>query len=180
MEDHDTDVRGWAAPQFLPVDEEFASATLSGLIFGMSAQEIIALKKRAVSPPPKRPPLAELPTATLAEAFEDAASREYAARFVHEDDPTDMTLHNRIVGEVIDIRKELVRRKALASLLPLLDSPNITVRAEAARATLPVAPERANAVLEAVVASGDQHELLAAAETLLRWRERTDGHVEDA
>jgi hypothetical protein len=172
LEDGDTDVRGWAAPQFLSTDPEFASATFDGLIFKLPAREVIALKRRAVTVPPKGPPLTEWLTAALVERFEDAATREYAERFVDKDDPTDMSLHNRIVREVIDVRNELIRRNALASLLPLLDSPNITVRADAAWATLPVAPERAGAVLEAVVASKDPYVAPSAAETLRRWREK--------
>jgi hypothetical protein len=177
FEDEDEDVRGWAAPQFLGVDEEWASATLRGLSYGLTAKEVLALRARALAPPPKRPPLAELSTDMLVNLFEDAAMREYAARFVSREDPTDMSLHNRIVDEIIDVRNELIPRRALALLLPLLDSPNITVRTQAARAASPIAPERASAVLEAVVASNDQYLLLGAAETLRRWRAGNAGNA---
>jgi hypothetical protein len=172
FEDEDEDVRGWAAPQFLDLDEEWASATLRGLSYGLTAREVLALRAQALAHPPKGPPLDEWPIIALVERFEDAAKREFAARFVRRESPTDMSLHNRIVGEVIDVRNELIRRNALASLVPLLDSSNITVRAEAARATLPVAPDRASAALEAVVARKDQYVAPSAAETLRRWRER--------
>jgi hypothetical protein len=179
LNDADTDVRGWAAGQFLSIDREWASATFSGLIHEMPARQVLALRRRALTPPPKGPPLAEWSTASLAERFEDAAMRQYAERFVPKGDPTDMSLHNRIVGEIIKIRNELIRRNEVASLLPLLDSPNIVVRVQAARATLPVDPERASAVLEAVVASKDYYPLLAADETLRRWRERSAGSARE-
>jgi Domain of unknown function (DUF2019) len=181
LDDEDADVRGWAAGQFLSLDPEWASATFSGLVHELPAREVLDLRRRALNPPPKGPPLAEWSTAALAERFEDAAMREYAERFVPKDDPTDVSLHNCIVDEIIDVRNELIRRNEVASVLPLLDSPNIAVRTEAARATLPVAPERASAVLEAVVASKDQFLLCAgAAETLQRWRERSGAGREGA
>jgi len=170
LNDPEVDVRGWAAPQFLLTDPEWASATFSGLIFELPAQEVFDLKRRALTPPPVRPPLGELTTVTLVKRFEDAATREYATRFVTKDDPSDMTLYNRIHGEVLALMREFKRRNELAQLLPLLDSQNITVRAEAARATLTVAPERASAVLEAIVAGDDRWERIRAADSLENWR----------
>ena len=78
-----------------------------------------------------------------------------------------------ISDEVFDIAVELKRRNASFGLLSLLESPNITVRTEAARAVFAVAPELASTVLEAVVASGDSYESAGAAATLKWWREGT-------
>ncbi|MBV8135663.1 MAG: DUF2019 domain-containing protein [Deltaproteobacteria bacterium] len=170
LEDEDTDVRGWAAGQFLSIDPEWASATFDGLIYKMPAREVLDLKRRAVSPPPNKPALGELTTSALVQRFEDAALREYATRMVDRDDPTDMSLYNRRLSEVLDIMRELMRRDALGDLLPLLDSPNVTVRAEAARATLWVAPERASAVLEEIAAKADQWERVRAMDSLAAWK----------
>jgi hypothetical protein len=118
FEDEDEDVRSWAALQFLDVDEEWALATLDGLFCGLSAKEVLALRARALTPPPKGPPLAEWSTAALVARFEDAAMREYAERFVLKDDPTDMSPHNRIVGEIIKIRNELSSHPKLGRSSP--------------------------------------------------------------
>jgi hypothetical protein len=172
FEDNDEDVRGWAAPQFHPIDPEWASATFSGLLARLSARDVLALRQRVLNSPLKSPDLTSMSTDALVTYFEDAATREYATRFVRSAErPRDMSLFNRIRDEVIDVMRELKRRDALEALLPLLDCPIITVRAEAAKATLTIAPERASAVLEAVIASDDQLELLDASFSLDDWRE---------
>jgi Domain of unknown function (DUF2019) len=106
----------------------------------------------------------------LVDRFEDAATREYATRFVDSDQPS-MSLYNRISDEVFRIADELKRRDASSRLLPFLDSQNIIVRAEAARATHFIAPARAEAVMEAIVARRDAQEWGSAPETLKQWRE---------
>jgi len=130
---------------------------------------VLALADRARTPAAKRPTLQEMSVHELAQRFEDAATREFAARFVAVE-PTDMTLHNRIAGEVADICRESKRRDKLSTLLPFLDSSIITTRAQAARTTITIAPERASEVLEGVRASKDYYEQLRAAESLERWR----------
>jgi Domain of unknown function (DUF2019) len=169
LDDADIDVRAWAAGQFIAFDPLRASASFDGILADLSTHQVLALRKRALTRPPKRPSLREMPLDGLVERFEDAGTREYAVRFV-DAEPTDMTLHNRIAGEVADICRELKRRDKLSALLPFLDSSIITVRAQAARATITIAPERASRVLEEVRASKDYYEQLPAAESLERWR----------
>ena len=164
-------MRAWASLQFLSSQPELGLASFSGLGTELSAQEVLALARRAQQAPPSLPRLVEMSTEALVAQFEDAAWREYGTRFVANDDPTDMTLYNRIVGEILDIMRELKRRDALAALLPLLNSGNITVRKEAAIATLTVSPQRASATLDAIVASKNRRELLSAASALDRWRD---------
>jgi hypothetical protein len=171
LQDDDLDIRGWAAPQFMTTIPELAQATFTGLIVRKPASEIMDLQRRAKTRPPRRPLLTDMSIDALVERFEDAATREYATRFVSKgDSPQDIELYNRISGEVTDIMRELKRRDALARLLLLLDSPNITVRKEAAIATLTVDPKRSGAVLEAVVASRDTYELGDASLALSRFR----------
>jgi hypothetical protein len=136
----------------------------------MAAKEILALRQRALTPPPERPSLIETSIDALVISFEDAATREYACRFVDKEDPSDMTLVNRIGEEAWGIVEEFKRRDALAALLPLLDSPIITMRAEAARATLAIAPDRATAVLQAIADGNDKWERFWAARSLDNWR----------
>jgi len=170
FEDEDVDIRGSAAGLFISFDPTWASASFNGILYDLTTREVLALTERARTPPPKRPTLREMTVDALVQRFEDSATREFAVRFVPAE-PTDMTLHNRIAGEVADICRELKRRDALAKLLPFLESSNDTVRAEAARGTLIIAPERASAVLEQIVETKDSHEILRAAETLRRWRD---------
>jgi HEAT repeat protein len=172
MEDDDADIRGWAALQLRERLPGFANATFIGLLVGKPTAEILNLQRRARTLPPKRPTLREMSDDALVERFEDAATREYATRFVSAGgQPQDIDLCNRIVGEVIDIMREFKRREALARLLPLLESDIITVRAEAARATLTVDPARASKVLEAVVARNDTYELGRASRALALFRQ---------
>ena len=174
FEDEDVDVRAWASPQLQAVDPEWGEATFSGVCSRLSTRDVLALRRRALTPPPRRPLLTDMSIDALVERFDDAATREYATRFVSKgDSPQDIELYNRVLGEVTDIMRELKRRDALARLLPLLDSPNITVRKEAAIATLTVDPKRAGAVLEAVVASRDTYELGDASLALSRFRAGT-------
>jgi HEAT repeat protein len=175
FEDADVEIRAWAAGQFIGFDPEWASAAFSGIYEDLPTVEVLALRKRARKHPPKKPAFSDMSVESLVARFEDAATREYATRFVATD-LTDRSLHNRIVGEVVHIMRELKRRDALARLVPFLESPNITVRHEAALACLAVAPAKASAVLEAVVATGDQYELFDAKLSLDRLR-RGEGVV---
>jgi hypothetical protein len=114
-----------------------------------------------------------MPTEILIARFEDAATREYGAQFVKVGNGLwDVELRNCIVHELLAIKKVLKARNALAKLLPFLDHPYMTVRSEAARACLDVAPERAVPVLEAIVASEHYYDSSYAVSALEHWRER--------
>ncbi len=100
--------------------------------------EVVALRRRALQEPPPRPTLKEMSDDALVARFEDAAIREYATRFLESvQESQDMTERNRILDEIWDIMRELKARDALGQLVPLLASPNITVRREAATRRMP-------------------------------------------
>jgi len=170
--DHESpEVRGWAGGRLLSTDPEWASAAFSGLFVNLSTREILALRVHARQGPPPHPALQDMSTDQLVARFEDAGIREYATRFLGDgDEPWDIELCNRIVHEIMDIGAELKSRNASGRLLPLLDHLTISVRHQAARHCLRIAPEQAVPVLEAVVASHDSYELGAASRTLERWR----------
>jgi len=172
FEDDDVDIRGWAAARFLETLPALADATLTGLIVGKSASEVLEKLRHVRTPPRARPTLQEMSVDELIQRFEDAATREYWTRFAGEGDvPEDAELCERIVDELHEVMRELKHRDALARLLPYLASDNITVRAEAARATLTIDPTQAARVLETVIASGDLDEIGAASLDLERFRQ---------
>ena len=159
IEDGDIDVRAWAFRQFFSVAPGLARANRMGLGQGLSAQQVLELIKRARSKPPKRPTLNDMTIDRLVARFVDACQRHYGARFAEADDwPDDLSLSNRISGELVTIMQEFKRRDALDHLLPFLDSDNVTERSMAAQATITIAPERAIKTLEAVVESKDSYE----------------------
>jgi len=171
LEHENLDVRGWAAAQFHSLDPEWASASFNGLLSKLSTAETLALTRRVRERPSKHPPIDELSSPALIERFEDAATREYATRFLDcTGERADMALRNRIVREVIDLMRELKARSQLALLIPLLENANVTVRRRAAIACLAVVPDRAVAALESIVENGDQLEPIAAKDALDRWR----------
>jgi HEAT repeat protein len=172
LEDGDIDVRGWAAGQFLGMLPKLARATFTGLCIDRPATEVLEQLRHARERPPSRPTLREMSTDALVQRFVNAATREYWTRFAGDGkgSPLDLKLRNRIVGELGAIMVEFKRRDALALLLPFLESDNITVRAEAACATITIDPERAVKVLEAVIASNDSYELGAAWRALENFR----------
>ncbi|HLW92224.1 MAG TPA: DUF2019 domain-containing protein [Roseiarcus sp.] len=171
FEDDDADVRSWSAAQFLSTDPEWASAAWSGLCFDLTTREAFDLTRRARQPPPRRPTIKDMSDDALVERFEDAATREYAAHFLdYVGDARDMAIVNRIQREVWAIADELKSRAAAMKLLPYLDHRFITVRREAATACLSGAPDRAQAVLETIVASHDLWERSRAWDALDHWR----------
>ena len=173
MEDSDTDVRTWTSMRFYEVDSDLASAAISGVCERISTQEAQRLTRHARAPPPRRPTLTEMSLIELVSRFSDACLREYWTRFCGEDtQPFDVELRNKIGDEVSQIVAQLRRRDACDRLVPLLDSSNITERAEAARATFEVAPERALKALEEVAASKDSCEFGRADQSLQSFRER--------
>jgi len=161
FEDDHRDVRSWAGAQFLSIDPEWADATLSGLSFRHTTREALDLTRRARRRPPQRPALPAVSDDELIQRFEDAATREYATRFLDIiGSADDMALCNRISGEVRAIVGEVKARGALARLAPLMDHRFITVRHQAARACRGIEPERAAAVIASVKASKDWYESL--------------------
>lgn len=171
FEDGDRDVRACAAGQFGSIDPDWAAATWNGLFANLPTRDVLALIARARQPPPARPTLKEMSEDGLVARFEDAATREYATQLLDcEDEPEDMATHNRIAGEVVDVMRELKSRGALANLLPLLASSNMTVRHRAAQGCLRLAEKKAVAALDSVVVSGNFDDRLAAGDTLEHWR----------
>ncbi len=65
----------------------------------------------------------------------------------------DMAAYNHVAGDPYAVAKELAKRGKLEALVPLLDDPLITTRGRAAMYCLPIATDRATAVLEAIGAT---------------------------
>lgn len=175
FEDEDPDIRSMAALQFDTVDPEWGSAALSGLTVTprLTTRETLALKRRALEPPPARPTLKEMSDEALIARFEDAALREHGARFTYDENGNpDVEVRNPIVRELTDIKKEITSRNLLPKLFPFLDHPYDTVRSEAARACLDIVPERAVPILEAIVESGGYYNLSYADRALEAWRKK--------
>jgi hypothetical protein len=160
FEDDHRDVRSWASTQFHSIDPEWARAAWSGLFVDLTTREVLDLTRRARRRP-QRPALKDMSDDALIERFEDAATREYATRFLDiVGSERDMALCNRISGEVRAVVGEVKARGALARLAPLMDHRLITVRHQAARACRGIEPERAMAVLVSIKASKDRYETL--------------------
>jgi Domain of unknown function (DUF2019) len=171
LEDENRDVRRWASAQFISTDPEWADAASKGLWRGMSTREALEFTRRVRRRPPSRPALKDMSDDELIARFEDAATREYGRRFIdYIGDPADMAILNRIIGEVVSIRREAKARGLLERLVPLMDHRLITVRREAASACLGVAPERAEALLETIKAGRDMEERPTTWRTLDNWR----------
>jgi len=170
-DDRDPDVRSWASAQFASIDPEGSAAAFRGLIQGVSARDALALMRRARQLPPPKPTLEDMTVDELAARFEDATVREYGTHFLDcIGESQDMALRNRIRAEIWDIMRELKARGALSRLLPLLASPNMTVRREAATACLRIAEPQSVAALEDVAAKGKADDKFAAREALDEWR----------
>jgi Domain of unknown function (DUF2019) len=189
-DDDDVDVRAMAAMRFHALDPEWAEASFSGLCENprLTMRETLELRRRALERLPRRPPLQRMPLDELIAYFEDMATREYGAKFVADPNSSlwDVELRNRLLDEIWDIEKEIASRDALARLLPFLDHPYDSVRLWAADACLPVAPERALPVLEALAATSSDYTRDYARDILRRWRrengdaEEEDGGAEEA
>lgn len=171
FEDENADVRGWAGGLFMVIDPDWAGATMRGLLNGHSTREVLDLQRRAREPPPPTPVLKDTSDDALVARFEDAATREYATRLVADEDEQQTTdLRNAILGEVWDVMRELKGRGLLDRLLPLLASPNVTVRREAAVACLRVAEDKAVPVLEDIGAHAGWDDKYPALDALENWR----------
>lgn len=174
--DEDPDIRGWAGPQFISVDPEWADATVKGLIYKLTTQAVLNWRRRLLRQQPRRPRLQEMTVAQLVECFVDACERCYSAtRFLDDDEGGGMNMeaYNKAFDDVYAAAKELYKRDELRALLPLLDHPLITVRQKAASYGLAVAPNRSAPVLEAIEATKTWPEFIFASTTLDRWRKGT-------
>jgi hypothetical protein len=172
-DDENPAVRMFAGLQFFLVDAEWALAAISSVRANMRTRDLVALCARAKRSPPKRPTLEEMSVTQLAARFEDAGIRCYATHFMNNgQEAWDTETSNRIMTEQGDTAEELTSRDSLDALLPLLDHANICVRNSAAACCLPIAPERAVRVLEAIKEGEDSIERGNAASTLDRWRKK--------
>lgn len=178
FDDEDPDVRGWAGPQFLGIDPDWASATITGLFSHLSTREVLAWRERILRGAPKRPRLKEMNVAQLLERFVDACERCYGStRFLTDEQGggTNRKAYNKVAGEPYAVAKELNARGQLDALLPLLNHSFVTVRQKAAGYCLPIATEKAIAVLQAIDTKDISHESFEAWWTLDQW-----GRGEDA
>jgi Domain of unknown function (DUF2019) len=173
FEDADVDVRLSAALFFSDADPEMANPAISSVYERMSTREMLTLKRRALEPPPARPTFQEMSEDALVARFEDAATREYATRFLESvQEFQDMTERNRILVELWNLMRELKGRDALGLLLPLLAHANVTVRREAATACLRVAEQASIAALEKIIATAGYDDSVPAQDALESWREK--------
>jgi len=173
LNDTDDDIRAWAAMRFDEIDSDLAYSAIAGIRERVSTEEAQRLIEHARTAPPPRPTLTEMSLDELVARFSDACLREFWTRHCGRDsDPLDVELRNTIIREIRGISAELRRRSACDRLIPLLESPNITERAEAARVTFEIAPERALRTLEEVAASKDSCEFGRADQSLQYFRER--------
>jgi HEAT repeat protein len=171
LEDEDPDVRAWAAGALIAVDPEWATASMSGLMAGLKTREVLAQRARARQKPPFGPPIESLSDDELVTRFEELGEREEATRFLDcIGDSKDMDVRNEIVGQTLDAMRALKARGLLERLLPLLDSGKVAVRYEAALACMRIAPAKATAVLETIVASQNPDYLGQAGDALKCWR----------
>ena len=145
---------------------------MRGLPFGALAREVVALVRRAYSPPPGQPAFPAMTLDALLERFVDLAARLHATQFLDcVGDPGDLDVKNQIVGEEGDPLRELKARGALERLVPLFDHGDASVRAQAALACLPLATEKATAILDDATKSRDVLEMAGAKRALDLWRQ---------
>lgn len=173
FEHPDRDVRGWAWAQLHCVDPERAEAAINGLFHNLTTQQVLAWRRRILQRPTQGSVVEKITAAQLVDYFIDACERCYGAtRFLSdaEGGGPSMKAHNEVSGDIYAAAKELNRRGELRALVPLLEHPLITVRQRAASYCLPLATERAIAVLEKVVATKEFPEFLTASRTLDYWR----------
>jgi hypothetical protein len=173
FEDGDPDVRGWAGPQFLSIDPDWATATFTGLCQNLSTRDVLAWRDRILRGAPKRPKLGEMTISQLLDRFVDACERCYGStRFLTDEQGggPDMRAYNKVSGEPYAVATELDRRGRLRELTPLLDHSFVTVRQKAARYCLPIAADKALAVLKAIDTKSLSKESMEASWTLSEWQ----------
>lgn len=174
FDDEDPDVRGWAGPQFVGIDSDWGSATVTGLFSHLTTREVLAWRERILRGAPKRPRLQEMSVAQLLERFVDACERCYGStRFLTDEQgggPNNRKAYNKVAGEPYAVAKELKARGQLSALVPLLQHSLVTVRVKAAGYCLPVATEQAVAVLQAANTRNTSQESFEAWWTLDQWQ----------
>lgn len=178
--DHpDMGVREWAATRFHKIDPDWCEAAYGALCNNISAARAMELRSRAQALPPKRPTLRGMTDDQLVERFEDACMRRDGARFLHDPDDEnggpDIETKNRIVTEIAKIVGEIKARDALPRLIPFMDSAVGSVRYNAAAYCLPVATERALAVLKRFDADKSDEHHMDAWTILGKWERGTYG-----
>jgi len=171
FEDDNLDVRAWATGALVAVDPEWARASLSGLIAGLTTRQVLAQRALARQKPPFGPPIESLSDDELVTRFAELGEGEEATGFLDcIGNPKDMDIRNEIVGQTVEAMRALKARGLLERLLPLLDSDKVAVRYEAALACMRIATDKATAVLEEIVAAQNPDYLGGAQEALDRWR----------
>jgi hypothetical protein len=173
FEHADPHVRGWAGPQFLSVDPDWATATITGLFHNLSTREVLAWRDRILRGAPRRQVLEEMSGPQLVDCFIDACERCYGAtRFLTDEQGggPSMKAYNEVSGEPYAIAKELNARGELRALVPLLDHPCVTVREKAGMFCLDIAADKATAVLEALGGVDSRHEAAEGSTMLSLWR----------
>ena len=173
FEHPDPDVRGWAGSQFLSVDYDWASATMTGLGRGLSTRQVLAWRDRILRGAPKRPTFNEMSEAQLVERFIDACERCHGStRFLTDEQGggKDMSAYNKVSGEPYAVAKELDSRGELDSLVPLLEHPHVTVREKAGIFCLDIATDKAVATLGAIGGADARQEAAEGSILLSLWR----------
>ncbi|MGA3309830.1 MAG: DUF2019 domain-containing protein [Xanthobacteraceae bacterium] len=173
FDDQHPDVRGWAGAQFLSVDPDSATATLTGLSYNVSAREVLAWRDRILRGVPKRPRPDEMTVPQLVDRFVDACERCYGStRFLTDEQGggPSMKAYNKVSGEPYAVAKELNARGELATLVPLLDHPLVTVREKAGMYCLDIATDKAIAALQAISGVDSRHEAAEGSTILGLWR----------
>jgi hypothetical protein len=173
FENESPDVRGWAGPQFLSVDPDWACATITGLCYGLTTAEVLAWRDRILRGPPRRPTLQEMTVPQLLDRFVDSCERCYGTtRFLTDEQggETGMEAYNKVSGEPYAIAKELNTRGELSALVPLTDHPCVTVRQKAGMFCLDIATDKAIATLEAIGGVDYMHEAAEGSTMLMLWQ----------
>lgn len=176
FENENPDVRGWSSAQFHSIDPIWGQAAGSSLAYNVTVREALALRQRVLDGTPPGPPLEDMTIAQLIDSFKAACTRLYATtRFLSDEEGggMDMAAYNHVAGDSYAVARELAKREKVEALVPLLDDPLITTRERAAMYCLPVATDKALAVLEEVKATNIWPEDSAAGWTLFQFRNGT-------
>lgn len=173
FEHPDPHVRGWAGPQFLSVDPDWATATITGLFHNLTTREVLAWRNRILRGPPLRPSLQEMTVPQLLDRFVDACERCYGTtRFLTDEQGggPSMKAYNKVSGEPHAVAKELKARGELKALVPFLDHPLVTVREKAGLYCLEIATEKAVRALGTINGVDSRREAAEGSTVLNLWR----------
>jgi hypothetical protein len=149
----DADVRNWAGIYLHRLNPEVASAATCSAIYGLTTKEVLALCDRIRRGPPATPTLQEMTVLQLLARYIDACERCYGTtRFLADEETGGPNVkdYSKASGEIHRVAKELNARGQLATLVPLMDHPLVTVRQKAGMHCLDIAGEKATATLEAI------------------------------